>query len=95
MAHHTKFETFKIIIVGKISAISTSKIKKIIAIKKNRIEKGSRAELIGSNPHSNGDDFSRSTITFLARIDARVITTLLIIKIIILIQKIKKIIYTN
>lgn len=28
--------------MGKISAISTSKIKKIIVIKKNRIEKGIR-----------------------------------------------------
>ncbi len=46
--------------IGKIKAISTSKIKKIIVIKKNRIEKGIRDEFIGSNPHSKGDDFSRS-----------------------------------
>lgn len=41
-------------------AISTSKIKKIIAIKKNRIEKGIREEFKGLNPHSNGDNFSWS-----------------------------------
>jgi len=33
---------------------------KIIASKKNRIENGIRAVLLGSNPHSNGEDFSRS-----------------------------------
>lgn len=47
-------------IIGNIRAISTSKIKKIIAIKKNRKEKGNRDEFSGSNPHSKGDIFSRS-----------------------------------
>jgi hypothetical protein len=28
---------------------------KITAIKKNRVEKGSREVFLGSNPHSNGD----------------------------------------
>ena len=37
---------------------------KITAIKKNRDEKGSRAEFVGSNPHSNGDLFSRSSLIF-------------------------------
>lgn len=37
---------------GKINVISTSKIKKITAIKKNRRENGSRADPLGSNPHS-------------------------------------------
>ena len=37
---------------GKIRVISTSKIKKITAIKKNRKEKGRRADPLGSNPHS-------------------------------------------
>lgn len=37
-----KLEDFIIIIIGRIKAISTSKIKKIIAIKKNRKEKGKR-----------------------------------------------------
>ena len=38
--------------IGSSRVISTSKIKKITAIKKNRKEKGSRAEPLGSNPHS-------------------------------------------
>ena len=41
------------------------KIMKITAIKKNRDEKGSREEFFGSNPHSNGDLFSRSSFIFL------------------------------
>lgn len=51
-------EIFNRIIIGKINTISTSKIKKIIVIKKNRIDKGNRDLLIGSNPHSNGVNFS-------------------------------------
>lgn len=81
--------------MGIINAISTSKIKKIIAIKKNRIENGSRAEFMGSNPHSKGDDFSRSIVAFLDRAEARPITITLIKKIRVPIKKIKKIIYTN
>lgn len=37
---------------GNKSVISTSKIKKITAIRKNRREKGRRADPLGSNPHS-------------------------------------------
>lgn len=51
--------------IGINNAISTSKIKKITAIKKNWIENGIRAELLGSNPHSNGEAFSRSMNLFL------------------------------
>ena len=54
----------KIVASGKRSVISTSKIKKIMAIKKNRSEKGSRADPFGSNPHSNGELFSRSLMGF-------------------------------
>lgn len=39
--------------------ISISKTIKIIANRKNRIENGTRALWFGSNPHSNGEDFSR------------------------------------
>ena len=46
--------------------ISTSKIKKMMVIKKNCSENGTRAEHIGSNPHSNGDGFSRSGDSLLA-----------------------------
>ena len=61
--------------------ISTSKIRKITAIKKNRREKGRRAEPLGSNPHSNGEFFSRSVIVFLASKDARIITKELMIRV--------------
>jgi hypothetical protein len=43
---------------GKIRISSTSKTKKIIVTKKNRIEKGSRAENLGVKPHSKGLSFS-------------------------------------
>lgn len=57
---YIKLENFKIKIIGRIKAISTSKIKKIIVIKKNFNENGKRDEDIGSNPHSKGELFSRS-----------------------------------
>ena len=63
---------------GKRRVISTSKIKKITAIKKNRNEKGRRALPLGSNPHSNGEFFSRSVMVFFARSEDRIITTDLI-----------------
>lgn len=66
---------------GKRRVISTSKIKKITAIKKKRKENGRRAEPLGSNPHSNGEFFSRSVIVFLAKIEDKAITTLEINKI--------------
>lgn len=88
------FEYFKIIIIGRIKAISTSKIKKIIVIKKNRKENGNREDDLGSNPHSNGDLFSRSTKAFLDKIEAKNITTVVIIKINVPIKIIEKIIYT-
>jgi hypothetical protein len=48
--------------IGMRRTISISNTIKIIANKKNRVENGIRAALLGSNPHSNGEDFSRSTI---------------------------------
>lgn len=75
--------------------ISTSKIKKITAIKKNWSENGSRADDFGSNPHSNGEFFSRSENVFFDKIDAKIITAILKIIRIIEILKIIKIIYTN
>ena len=45
---------------GISSTISMSKTKKITARRKNRVENGRRALSLGSNPHSNGVDFSRS-----------------------------------
>jgi hypothetical protein len=89
------FENLKIIIIGKIKAISTSKIKKIIVIKKNRIENGIREEFIGSNPHSKGDIFSRSEIDFFDSKVAKYITTIEITKIINLMKYKVIIIYTK
>ena len=63
--HDLMFDVNIVIGIGYSSAISTSKITKITAIKKNRDEKGRRAEIFGSNPHSNGDLFSRSSLIFL------------------------------
>jgi hypothetical protein len=51
------FDDNMVIGIGNSSAISTSKIIKITAIKKNRDEKGSRGGFFGSNPHSKGDLF--------------------------------------
>jgi hypothetical protein len=51
-------------------AISTSKTKKIIAIIKNRREKGTREFEKGSNPHSKGEVFSRSVFDFFLKIEA-------------------------
>lgn len=62
--HDLMFDVIMVIGIGNRSAISTSKIMKITAIKKNRDENGSRAEFFGSNPHSNGDLFSRSSLVF-------------------------------
>ena len=61
---------------GKSRTISTSKIKKMTARRKNRKENGKRAEPSGSNPHSNGDLFSRSEI---ARLDVSHATSITII----------------
>lgn len=46
-----------------------------MAIRKNRNEKGSRDELLGSNPHSKGELFSRSAVSFLESKDANPITS--------------------
>lgn len=66
---------------GNNKVISTSKIKKITAIRKNRREKGSRADPLGSNPHSKGEFFSRSVTVFFAKRDAKIITTDLITRV--------------
>ena len=53
-------ETFKLGIIGINKVTSTSKIKKIIAIRKNCNERLDRIKFILSNPHSKGVTFSRS-----------------------------------
>lgn len=60
-----KLEVFIETIKGKRIVNSTSKIKKIIVIKKKCKENGRREEVLGSNPHSKGLDFSRSIVVFL------------------------------
>lgn len=91
--HIKILENFKVKIIGRIRAISTSKIKKIIAIKKNRIEKGSREEFNGLNPHSKGESFSRSCFFFRARRVDRIITIIEMAIITIAIRDRFKIIY--
>jgi hypothetical protein len=56
------FDVNIVIGIGNSSAISTSKIMKITAVKNNGDEKSSRADFFRSNPHSKGDLFSRSSL---------------------------------
>ena len=58
-------------IIGRRSTISTSNTRKITANRKNRREKGCRADLCGSKPHSKGEDFSRSVNERVLRTEAR------------------------
>jgi hypothetical protein len=62
--------------IGIRSTISISNTMKIIASRKNRIENGIRAVLLGSNPHSNGEAFSRSIIDRDDRIRAAIKTVI-------------------
>lgn len=78
---------------GSKRVISTSKTRKITAIRKNRREKGSRADPLGSNPHSKGEFFSRSAIVFLAKTDDKIITTVAMIRTIITKRDANKIIF--
>lgn len=48
--------------IGIRSTISISNTRKMIANRKNRIENGTRDVWFGSNPHSNGELFSRSFV---------------------------------
>jgi len=56
----------RLVTAGRMRVSSTSKIKKITATKKNWMENGRRAEFRGSNPHSNGEGFSRYGDSFFA-----------------------------
>ena len=60
---------------GNKRTISTSKIRKMIASRKKRKEKGNRADFIGSNPHSKGELFSRSLVVRFANTQPSNITT--------------------
>lgn len=61
--------------IGINNTISMSNTIKITANKKNRVENGIRADFKGSNPHSNGDDFSRSLYLRIYKRVARVKST--------------------
>lgn len=79
--HEKKFDLLMITVRGISSVISTSKIKKMTAIRKNRSENGRRADPLGSNPHSKGEFFSRSLIVFLARTEEISMTAVAMAKI--------------
>ena len=57
--------------MGRIKATSISKTKKITTIKKNFMQKGNREMLLGSNPHSKGEDFSLSAKVLKVRAERR------------------------
>lgn len=65
------FVLYKIKGIGTSKTISMSNTMKIIARRKKRIENGIRALWLGSNPHSNGEDFSRSVRVRTAKIQDR------------------------
>lgn len=77
---------------GSKRAISMSKIRNKTAKIKNRSEKGIRAELWGSNPHSKGEDFSRLKVIFLLSRKVAMITMVGTIAAIIIDKKIVSII---
>jgi hypothetical protein len=66
------FDVSTVIGIGNNSAISSS-IMKVTAIRKNRDENGRREDFFWSNPHSNGDHFSRSSLNFFEIRVARII----------------------
>lgn len=74
--HLIKLEDVTVEIKGKIITISTSKIIKIIAIKKNCIENDKRELLKKLNPHSNGVDFSFFLLDFFDKIIVIIISML-------------------
>lgn len=71
-----KLVILNVIIIGKINTISTSKIRKIVEIRKKCRENGIRAKHLGSNPHSNGEHFSRSNNDFFDIINEIIISKL-------------------
>jgi hypothetical protein len=93
--HDFVFDVVTTIVIGKSKAISTSKFRKITAIRKYRSENGSRADLFGSNPHSNGDLFSRSSIFFVARTEVSTITIIVNVIVIAVAVATFKITYIN
>lgn len=69
------YAVINIVGIGISRTISISNTMKIMASRKNRIENGIRAVFFGSNPHSNGVDFSRSSVDRAAKMLAANNTT--------------------
>lgn len=59
-------------ITGKIKTNSTSKIRKTIAIRKKRRDRGKRGVDLGVKPHSNGLLFSRSKLNLVDSLRPRI-----------------------
>lgn len=68
---------------GKITTISTSKIKKTIPTKKNFKENGTRESEKGSNPHSKGEFFSLVFFPWKAKEKNKPISKIITIEIVI------------
>lgn len=68
---------------GKITTISTSKIKKTMPIKKNFKENGTRESEKGSNPHSKGEFFSLAFFPWKAKEKNKVINKIITILIVV------------
>jgi len=75
VAHSLGEVTGIITVIGSSKVISTSNTRNTTAIRKNWREKGIRAVAFGSNPHSNGEGFSRSVVVFFDRIEAIIMMT--------------------
>jgi hypothetical protein len=76
----------KIVIGSSSIAISTSKIRKFMALRKICSENGNGADRFGPNPHSNGDLFSRSLMFFLDSRDVNTMTAVVITAVLLLVN---------
>jgi hypothetical protein len=61
--------------IGTNRTISMSNTMKITASRKNRMENGIRADRTGSNPHSNGESFSRLLIDERIAVNIEIVNT--------------------
>jgi hypothetical protein len=86
VVHLSKFPLSNLGIRGTIKMISTSKMMKIIAMRKNCMENGIRAKLKKLNPHSKGIIFSRILFLFFEIVrerDINIVVTISLVKVII------------
>jgi len=73
--HDLILDVSMVMVMCNSNAVSTSKIMKITAIKKNQDEKGSRAEFFGSKTYSNCDLFPQYSLIFFEIKVANIIMT--------------------